>query len=482
MGVSTLVLLLVYRIANKELGIEQIGLWSIVATLTSFGNIGTFGISGSLVKFAAEFESKGERNSLIGLLNSFIIIMMILISGFLLLLYLFALLFLDQIVDIKYLDKAFDLIPFSFSIFFVSTIGYLILSVVEGLNKGWQRNLVVILSNIGLLITTILWIKQFGVKGIFLAQLVQALIILGSAILLLKINFKQYTWRRYTTDRNLLFKVSKYGFKFQSVSLFQMLGEPVTKFFLSRYGGLALVGIFEMASRIVVQVRTILATITSNLLPKLVDIHLQSSVEKVRNVFRQVFSINFYLFAFVMGGLLLFAGFIVKIWLGQVNDQLVNMIRIMTIGWFINGLAIVPYIFNLGSGQLNGNVYSHVMIGIINIIMGLTIVLGDAHELYFAYAWLLALIAGSIYTLLEFNKRHHQQMKQLISTEHVLSLLMIGVVFFTWNLIGKQMDAYYTEINLLAGILYCLLAYIFISRTEAYRWIREYWLSFSLYK
>lgn len=479
MLITTLVLLYVYRLANSKLGMEQIGLWSIVTTLTSFGNIGTFGIAGSLVKFSAELQSKGDRNIIIGLLNSCILIMSGLIAIFLLLLFLFAWLFLDQIVDVKYLSSAFSLLPYSFGIFFLTTIGYLILSVVEGLNKGYQRNIIVIISNLVFLICVSFWIEQFGIYGIFYSQLVQALVLLMLSLVMIKVNFAQYNWYTFNRDIALLRRVTKYGLKFQSVSVFQMLGEPVTKFFLSRYGGLGLVGVFEMASRVVVQIRGILVAISSNLLPKLVHIHSTQSSQKVQEVFAQVFRLNYNMFAIVFGALILFSSLIVKIWLGEENEMLVFLIQLFSIAWFVNSITIVPYIFNLGSGHLNGNVISHALIAVTNLLLGLVAILLNFETMAFVYIWPVSLVIGSIYVLSEYMKRNNLQVNQLFTKEHIMLLAAVLMHYLTILFLDNVLGVNQYLIYAIVCILYTVVVTLIIVRTESFRIVRHYFSSFN---
>lgn len=479
MIVSTIVLLYVYRIANQRLGIEQIGLWSIVTTLTSFGNLGTFGITGSLVKFSAEYQSKGEKENIVKLLNSFIVIMMAMLMIFLFLLYFFAILFLDKIIDINYLQRAFELLPYSFAIFFISTIGYLILSVIEGLNKGWQKNLVIITSNLALLIAACIWIDKHGIKGIFFAQLVQALVIFSLSIIILRINFKEYIWSGFTMDKKLLMRVTTYGLKFQSVSVFQMLGEPVTKFFLSRYGGLGLVGMFEMASRLVLQIRSILATVVSSLLPRLVAIH-SSPTENVKAVFKRIFEINFDLFAFVYGFVILFSPVILQLWLGDANTNLVNLIRLFTIAWFVNSISIVPYIFNLGSGKLNGNVISHALIGLCNLLFGLVIILVNAESMTFIYAWIFSLVVGSGYILLEYLNRNGMSYSELFSFKYVIAVLitLLNYILLVFLLSISTLNNYLLFV--IVGLNYLWMMCYYIYKSASFAAIRGYFSSFSL--
>lgn len=477
--VSTLILLYVYRIANHTLGIEQIGLWSIVTTLTSLGNIGTFGITGSLVKFSAELKSKGEGEAIIGLLNSCIVLMAGLVIVFLAVLYIFSLLFLGSFVDIKFIDLAFALLPYSFFIFFLSTIGYLILSVIEGLNKSWQKNLVVIVSNILLLLFASIWIDQYGIYGIFYAQIVQAATLFFLAFILIRINFGEYNVTVFNKNRELLRRIANYGLKFQSISVLQLMGEPVTKFFLSRYGGLGLVGVFEMASRMVVQVRGIMVAIISNLLPKLVDIHSNHPSDKVNNVFKNVFMINFEMFAFVYGMLILFSPIVVQVWLGKSDMDLISFIQWLSVAWFINSITVVPYIFNLGSGKLNGNVYSHALIGLSNVCIGILIILLNLQPITFIDGWMISLAVGSIFIIYEYTTRNEMRLSNIFSREQILIVLVIAGHFLLVSFLTIKGGLHPYLVYSCIGISYLLLWSVYWLRSHSLVVIKGYFSSFN---
>jgi O-antigen/teichoic acid export membrane protein len=251
----------------------------------------------------------------------------ILLIAFLGIIYLGSLLILDQFVDTRYIDVVFTILPLSFLIFYISTIGYLVLSTIEGLNKNWQKNIVVVGCQLIMLICALIWMPKFGVFGIFYAQLVQAISLLLSALTLVKINVPSYTVSALNRKKETMKSIMVYGLKFQAQSILLMLCDPVTKMFLSRYGGLSYVGIYEMASRAVLQVRTIIVSMVSNLVPKIVHIHSRNNEEEIRQSFKNVFNVNFDFFIFIFGAMILFAPLGVQVWLGKPNPELTWFIR-----------------------------------------------------------------------------------------------------------------------------------------------------------
>jgi len=476
--VSSLVLFYLYRVANHQIGLEQIGLWSIVMTVTSVGSIGSFGFSGSLLKFTADLKAKGNSNDIPGILNSSILLIGILLIAFLGIIYLGSLLILDQFVDTRYIDIVFTILPLSFLIFYISTIGYLVLSTIEGLNKNWQKNIVVVGCQLIMLICALIWMPKFGVFGIFYAQLVQAISLLLSALTLVKINVPSYTVSALNRKKETMKSIMVYGLKFQAQSILLMLCDPVTKMFLSRYGGLSYVGIYEMASRAVLQVRTIIVSMVSNLVPKIVHIHSRNNEEEIRQSFKNVFNVNFDFFIFIFGAMILFAPLGVQVWLGKPNPELTWFIQVLSVGWFLNSVALVPYIFNLGSGHLNGNVISHAIMAGLNIIIGLLIILSNLEAQWFIYGWMVALAVGSIYVLLEYLRRHYLYLGEIFTFHKSIMVFIAaaGIIIIHLSMIYSVLPPLFIVGCIGAVFLGAGLVYLRYSAT--YSIMKRYFESF----
>jgi O-antigen/teichoic acid export membrane protein len=460
------------------LGIEQIGLWSLITAITSFGNIGTFGFSGSLIKYTAELQSRKQGFEIIGVLNSCILIITLFLLVFLAIIYVASILFLDLIIDIRFLKLGFSLLPFSFLIFYFTSMGSLILSVIEGLNKNWQKNIILIMSTLVLLFCVPSFIQKYGIYGLFYSQIIQAVCTFILSFLLIKLNIKQYKFSTFTTNRELIIGIANYGLKFQLVSILQMLCEPITKFFLSRYGGLSLLGVFEMASRLIIQTRIILSTMTTNLLPKLVDVNITQSKEKVQELFIKVFKLNYDIFSIVFGLILLFCPIIVRLWLGEINEELIFMIRILTVAWFINSTMIVPYVYNLGSGDLKANIISHGLMASLNLTFGLGIALFNLDAYNFVYGWALSLIIGSIYLLVEYTKRNKINIYSIFFMNEIviLSIVLINFVmlYFTSKLTHLNLFIIYS----ISALIYISMTFIYFIKSKSYQLVKSYFSTF----
>jgi len=73
---------------------------------------------------------------------------------------------------------------------------------------------------------------------------------------------------------------------------------------------------------------------------------------------------------------------------------------LLSIGWFANTLAVPAYFSNLGTGKPRWNVFGHIVIGVLNVFLG--VIFGILFNGYgVVIAWIIALSIGSavIYVL-----------------------------------------------------------------------------------
>ncbi len=57
------VYLFLYSFLLKSLGIEKLGIWSIILATSSIANLANFGITSGLIKFIADYNAKENINA-----------------------------------------------------------------------------------------------------------------------------------------------------------------------------------------------------------------------------------------------------------------------------------------------------------------------------------------------------------------------------------------------------------------------------------
>jgi len=172
---------------------------------------------------------------------------------------------------------------------------------------------------------------------------------------------------------------------------------------MAKYGDMATVGFYEMASKTVLLFRAILVNANKVLVPQW---HIcMKSIRPHEKYYGQMFSLLLYLSLPVFAGLIAFAPYVAHLWIGVHEARLSGMIVILAIGWFVNVMAGPAYFMNMGTGALSWNTLSHVIIGLANVVLGIFagVVFGGK---FVVWAWTLSLIIGSIVIPISYQWIH----------------------------------------------------------------------------
>ncbi len=417
--VVTLCAFYLYKYIIQTLGIEKLGLWSLILSVTSLATIGNFGFTGSLVKFSAELSVLNKYKQINAILNSSILGVSLILGVVLLLIYFFGYYFIGYLIEDKWIEMGQKLLFYALLSLYINIIAGLYFSILEGLNLAFLKSIAIIFATLVYTVLSIFLILEYDVTGLAYAQICQACLFLVSGIGLNLIYVKEFKFFYFKWHKELMKKVFDYGMSFQMIGLAQMFYDPITKALLSRFGGLDFVAIFEMASKLVVQVRAIPAGIIQNLVPKIVTLKTTLGHDKIIEAYKKMNVINLFLNFSTIVMILPFSNIISILLLGESNENFIMVLFIITIGWVINSLNISSYIVNLGTGNLKWNVISHFVVGILNFLFCFLVGYFSRNGLYIISGWILALIIGSSLIIIEYHQRNEVSYK-----------IIFGKVFF----------------------------------------------------
>ncbi|WP_343522476.1 polysaccharide biosynthesis C-terminal domain-containing protein [Pedobacter sp.] len=415
-----------YKYLLKQLGVEMLGVWSVVMATSSIANIANFGVATSVVRFVALYlkEDTQER------INELIFTAVIFIAGFFSVLGLIILpsahFILSRIIDVKYVDVALKILPFSLICLIVNAIAGVYASVLDGMQKNYIRSLIFTLSSIVLLGLTFLLTPAYGLKGVVFAQLAQSVFtILGCLFLVMKIT--KYNQLKWQWNKEIFKEIFAYGIKFQVISISAMLNEPVTKLLMAKFGGLQFTGYYEMANRLIMQLRGVIINANQSLMPLMVKSSEDQRLNKVNNLYK----INFLAVAAVSLILLtipvLASNVIAKVWIGH-HESMFDLILLLTaVSMYVNLLCGPAYFSLLAEGILNPVIKSQIIIGVLNLILGF--VLGK----YFGgmgvvFGWLLAVLLGTVYLIRNYAVNNKSLSKFKLSLG--LNLILVTTLSF----------------------------------------------------
>lgn len=309
------VLFIQYRFLLNTLGIEQLGVWSVVLASVSFGSIANFGLSASVVKFVAKYVARSEDKIVSSVIQTSVISIGILVGFILLAAYPFINRFLGLIIPVVNLKDAISILPYALLSLWIMVIANVFQSSLDGYQRVDLKSSILIASWLFYLMLCFLMVPLYGLIGLAYAQVIQAFIILIGSWLLLKWYVRTLPIFPYKWNRKLFDEMIGYGLSFQVISISQMLYDPITKALLTKFGGLAMTGFYEMANRMILQFRALLVTTNQVLVPTIADLK-EKNPEIIQKVYSDSYRLLLYIALPLFSLTITFTPIISQVWIG----------------------------------------------------------------------------------------------------------------------------------------------------------------------
>jgi len=447
-----------YKYLLEELGVEQLGIWSLILSFSSIANLANLGLTSGLVKFVAEYLLEQDKTKLGKLIFTSIVSMSILFGCISLIILFFAEFLLKYAIDLKFLRIALEILPFSLASLCINAIGGVFTSVLEGYQKNYIRNFIYIISGIIMFGGTIILTPEYHLKGVAISQLLQSIFIFLTALVFtVKINpnnqLKYWKWSLQSFK-----ELFSYGYKFQLVSISQLLYEPATKFLLTKYGGLGLLGHYEMATKAVNQFRALLTNANQVVIPIIAEKTKSGEASFLQSFYVKMNHILILISLPLSTILIILAPYISLIWIGDFNDDFIFSIFVLTVMTFINIMCGPAYFSSLGEGRLNILVMVHVGMAIVNL--GLGIVLGELIGGYgIILAWGIALSLGSLILIINYNRSIDIKFADIFKRSEI-SLFIVSLIIVVLNIISYQLLSSENIILRIGIVLLSLLLFL----------------------
>jgi O-antigen/teichoic acid export membrane protein len=439
--ISSVVLFLLYRFLVKQLGIEALGVWTLVMAATSLANISNLGISGGIVRFVSHYLAKGDSKSAASAVETGVISLAILVSVAGISLWLAIDWGLGWIIPAAWLPEAKALSPFSILALWFSVIGGVVHSALEGCHRSDLRSISTTVCQPLLLIGAVMLSPTLGLKGVALAQIGQYVVWIVIGWVLLKRQIAPLPLLPFRWSKKLFSEMWRYGVNFQIVSILLILSEPLAKGLLSYYTNLSSVAYFEMANRLIVQAKGLLTSANQVITPYYAKLQATDSA-KISHIYLRNLQLVALLGSVLFGTILASGPLLSLIWIGHLEIQFLVFLGILSMGWFANALAIPAYFANLGIAHLGPNVRGHLVIMLGMVVVSVS--LGPWFKPYgSALAWPAGLLLGSFVINQGFLR--HIQLPQ----GHCIRNLMIRrvVLNFAAGLAASLASLYFLQAN-----------------------------------
>lgn len=430
-----------YKYLLQNIGTDLMGVWAIVLSVSSTANIANLGIGSSVVRYTAKFLVNNETGNIIKLIHTALLFLGGVFLLICMIIYLAAPFWLHAVIKTDHYVAAIKLIPYSLFCLMLNALSGIFVSCIDGLQKNYVRSIVYI-GSFAVLLGCCYWlVPQYGLMGVAYAQVLQSAFLLLGSVLSLKFIFKPLTFYPLGWDRSIFKKIFSFGIQEQIISVCQLCFDPFTKSILAGFGSLGMVTYYEMANRLVTQVRGFLVSANQVFIPVFTSTN-EKSQETTHQLYKKIFSVNFLLSMLSLTLIIASVIPVSKIWIGHLNSEFIIITVLLACAYWWNIIMSPAYFANMGSAALKDNVAGNILIAILNIL--LCIGLGYFFKGFgVVTGWSLALVSGSAYIIYRYHKKNAVALTELLSAKDAL-ISVLGILYCVFCL---SLFYFYSSLN-----------------------------------
>lgn len=357
--VNGLALFLLYRFLFEEVGIRNIGLWSLVMAISTVAKISDLGLSAAVVPLVARARALGQDAAAATMVNTAAVTMACIVGilGFVA----YALLqpLLPRLLQGEEATQAAALLPYALLSFWTLVVAGVFVGALDGCQRTDIRAGIVATTSVVGLVTAYMLVPSLGLKGLAIAQTLQYGCLAVSAWYAARRQLRvadvaPAVWS-YLAFKSML----RYGLSMQITSIASIVTEPIIKALIGKYAGLESLGFFDLANKLVMQLRGLIVECTRVIVAEAATLQ-QTKAGGARLLVAPAQVRVFLVSVGGYGALISLMPTISILWLGDIHWLFVQFAILMSIGWFANTLIGPVYFHNLGIGLLRPNVISHV--------------------------------------------------------------------------------------------------------------------------
>ena len=359
------------------------------------------------------------------------------------------------------MSEAHTILPFALAALWINVVGGTLQAALAGHQLITHVNFVE-LGGSALYLALGFWlVPRHGLLGLAYAQVAQSAACFLATWVLLKHRTPGLPFIPLRWSRRLFREAVGYGAQFQFITAAQAMREPVTKALLTKFGGLAMTGLYDIAARWVVTFRELIVQSNQVLVPTVSSLQ-ETDPDSIPTVYRDSYRLIFFLAIPAFAFLVVVSPVVSMIWIGRYDAVFIRFVALLAAGWLVNVLCNPAYVMDLGTGALRWVSVGCAVTAILNLGLGFaagTVFGGTA----VVAASVLSLIVGYAIVLVLYHIANRVPFRQLLpaeSTGIILTSLFGAVIFFPFFR-ASQMHSM-LSFRITAGISAALLTIIVV--------------------
>jgi len=407
---GAIALFFLYRFLVRAIGLERLGIWSLVLATTSVMTLANQGFSTGIIKFVAKYSAHDDERQRSLLMQTSALTLGLAAAAVSCALYPISRSILLLVLPRKSLPEALAILPLALVSLWLTILQGAVQAGLAGLQRITVCNYLEFSGSASYLALAYLLVPGHGLLGLAYAQVMQVAAILVVTWIVLRRHMKALPLIPCRWSRQHFRELAAYGFQFQLITASQALREPVTKALLAKFGGLALTGFYDLANRLVFTTRELLAQAGMVLIPAVSHLR-ERAPESIPRIYCEAYRLMFFLGVPSFTTVAVLSPVVSRIWIGRYEPAFVTFVCILAAGWLVNVLCNPAYVVALGTGALGWVSSGCVSTALINLGAGFlagarfgAVVVVAVNALSLSIGYLILLSAHHIENRLPFSE------------------------------------------------------------------------------
>jgi O-antigen/teichoic acid export membrane protein len=414
---QTGILFVAYRYLIDHLGIQRVGVWSVVLATTSVARVSELGLAGSVVRFVATHRAAGDAAAARATIQTAAIAVAAILAAVLVVLHPALHALIPRLLPHEGVADATSILAYALLSMWLSAVSSVWLAGLDAYLRSDLRAILVVASTCVFAATLPATVPTYGLVGLALSQVIQGVLMLLAGWVIVRrvvphLPLLPVEWK-YSRLREMV----AYGANLQVMAIVMLLFDPTTKVLLARFGGLSATGYFELAQQLVTKARALIVESNRVVVPVIAG--LQKGGAGALSFYTQNTRYLSFLVTPFFSILAAATPLISELWIGRLDRQFVTMVLSITAAWYINALTAPAYFAYLGQGNLGWLTFSHTIMGIGNVALG--VILGPALGWTGVIAaFVISLSAGSLVPVWAFHREHGVPMRSMLHGSDIM--------------------------------------------------------------
>ncbi len=368
--VTGVVYFFLYRFLLDLLGRDLFGVWALVLAASSTTAIANLGLANACIRFIPLRLAENDGSGAASIVETAALSVAVSLGVvFAIALPAISAVLPAVIADPTALQSARSILPVVLVSIWVSSVTAVFLAGLEGCQRVDLRSHILSGAIVTYLVLSIVLAKANGLLGLAMAHLIHASIALIVSWSILRRFIRELPILPFHWKRETFKSIFRYSAGMQAISVANVITEPVAKAFVSAFGGLGALALYEFGWKLSVQLRSVAAGAVQSALPAIAKLSV-SDQDGVVAVYVKTQRIVTALTIVTVPTIIGLLPSVSRVWIGSHEPFFVLSATLLVVAWFVNLLATPGYFGFLGEGRLKWPLVSHGILAVGVLVVG----------------------------------------------------------------------------------------------------------------